>query len=600
MSYLVSAPNMPLYDDNGTIYWVPDMPDFTAPLRSRHFFSENISNTFLASLSAGYRIVNDLEMKIDMGYTRTYLDEFSSYGNGYMNPYADNSYTNRVLLGNSSMESINIEPQLNYSRIFGEGRLSALLGATWQSQEENRGYSDLRDFPAETFFRDASAAPLRYGVRTNNEQYKYASLFGRLTYDLRNRYVINGIVRRDGSSRFFRERRFGNFWSVGAGWIFSREKFFKIPFVSYGKLRGSYGVTGNDNVGNYMYLETYASSQYSYNGVTGLYPNQVANPDFSWEITRKAELALELGLFKDRLTATAALYLNRSNNQLVAYPLASQSGFTSLRSNLNGALIQNRGLEIELYSQNISTKDFKWNTSFNFTLPENKLLDYPGLNTSSYATVYETGKALNVTRLYKFTGVDPTNGAPVVLDVNRDGRITSTDDRLFQEDTDPDFYGGLYNSLSFRNFQLDFLIQFVSIPFRLGWLNNYTYPVGYLNKNVPREIYENTWTPENRDAKYPGMATTTASGSKVGYPYYAYYTSSDAIYSNASFARMKNISLSYRIPRTLTSRIGMRDIQVYARTQNLFTITGFSNWDPETGSSVPPAQTLVLGFKFLF
>lgn len=347
-----------------------------------------------------------------------------------------------------------------------------------------------------------------------------------------------------------------------------------------------------------MYMETYSATNYPYGGTIGLYPSQIGNNDFSWEVTKKAEVALDLGLFNNKISLTTALYRNRSSNLIVAYDLPSQTGFSSLRTNLPETLVQNQGIEIEVSSTNISTKDFTWYTAFNISIPENKLLEYKDLDLSSYATSYQIGKSLNVTRMYRYLGIDRENGMPLVEDVNGDNNITNADDAQFMEDTDPDFYGGLQNAFSYKGFKLDIFFQFVKQPFQAGWYRNYRYPVGSIGKNVPKEIYENVWTPENPDAKYPGMTTNTTSG--IGYAYLYYYTLSNVGYEDASYIRLKNVSLTYNMPRKIASKIGAKNLQIYFRVQDLFTITNFSNWDPETGAQTPPPQTFLAGVKFLF
>lgn len=202
--------------------------------------------------------------------------------------------------------------------------------------------------------------------------------FGRLNYQFDHRYILNITGRRDGSSRFGSNRKFANFGAIGAAWLFSNESFLKdIPWLSFGKLRASYGSSGTDNIGNYQYNDTYITSTLGYNNTTGLVPSKLFNPTFSWEKTIKLESALELGLFKERLNVTASFYRNRSSNQLVGYQLPSVTGFSSVLANLD-ATIENTGWEFELSGRPF-TGAFKWETSINLSIPRNKLLSFPGL-----------------------------------------------------------------------------------------------------------------------------------------------------------------------------------------------------------------------------
>ena len=599
-SYITSAPNQPLYNEDGSIYWVPDNSSFSNPLRFKSVYTENILNNFIGNMSVGYQVFTGFQAKVDIGYTKNFSDEFGSYGNDYYNPHAVNAMKNRAFYGNSNSEVVSIEPQFNYSRTFGKSQVSALLGLTWQSVVSKKSTFNVQDFPSEALFRDPASAAVKGSIESAFSQYKYASVFMRVTYDYMNRYIVNGVLRRDGSSRFARGHRFGNFWSIGGAWIFSRERFFNVPFISFAKLRGSYGVTGNDQVGDFLFLETYTTSPYPYDGGSGLYQELLADPEFSWEVTKKAELALDLGFFSDRLLATISFFDNRSDNLIVPYTLPTQTGFSSLRTNLNGAVIQNRGLEIELSSTNMVKKDFRWTTSFNISFLDNNLLSYPDLENSPYANTYKLGKSINIARAYRYLGIDRETGVPLVEDVNGDGAIDATNDKVFLGETDVRFYGGLFNTVKYKGFQLDVVFTFARQPYRVGWLANYFYPVGYIGKNVPREIAYNSWTPDNKDAKYPGLATSVAASSARGYAYYYHYTESEVKYDDASYIRLQNLGLTYTIPASLTKRMGVSSVRVYAKGQNLLTFSKYGSWDPQTGNAVPPTQTIVIGAKFTF
>ncbi len=167
-------------------------------------------------------------------------------------------------------------------------------------------------------------------------QYRYHAVFGRINYNWKDKYIFNLTGRRDGSSRFGPGKRFSNFGAVGVAWIFSEENFFEkhLSFLSYGKLRVSYGVTGNDQIGDYEFLDTFSLTSYPYQGNIGLYPTRLFNPDFAWERNRKLEGALDLGFMQDRIFLRAGYYRNRSDNQLISLPLPPSIGFASIRSNL--------------------------------------------------------------------------------------------------------------------------------------------------------------------------------------------------------------------------------------------------------------------------
>jgi len=268
-------------------------------------------------------------------------------------------------------------------------------------------------------------------------------VFGRLNYDWEQKYLFDRTIRRDGSSRFGEGHRFGTFGAVGLGWIFTQETFLKgFKALSFGKLRGSYGITGNDQIPNYQYYMLYSSAPtaYQYSGTSVYYPSNIANPDLHWETTRKLDIAAELGFFKDRILIKADYYQNRTNDLLANIPLPAQSGLSSYVGNIP-AVVQNRGWEFELNTITLNGKDFKWTTKVNLTINRNKLVSYADLATSSYSQTYAIGQPVDVQFLYHFTGVNSTTGLPTLQDVDGDGSYTFADKHA--ADIGHPFYGGI-------------------------------------------------------------------------------------------------------------------------------------------------------------
>ncbi|MDR2564212.1 MAG: SusC/RagA family TonB-linked outer membrane protein [Prevotellaceae bacterium] len=600
-AYVVWAPNQPTRNEDGSIYWLPGNSSFVNPLRYKYVTNINQNTTLLGTFQLRYRIFHELEAKIDVGYARNTSDQFEGFEQNYLNPYAANTYKNRVLAGDSYSEKTNIEPQLNYAKQFGKHTVTALAGATLQIDKAASDDFELRDFPSDALLRNYSAAAVKQSVSGGTFEKRYASLFTRVVYDYNGRYLFNASIRRDGSSIFHKNNRFGNFWSIAGGWIFSKENFVRenLPFLNYGKLRASYGTTGNDNVAAFLFLNAYSTSTYPYNGNAGLYLSRIANPDFGWESTRKLEIALETSFLRDRLQANVAVYRNRSKSLISGVPIALQAGLDGYKSNTPGALIQNQGVEIEITSTNVIIGDFRWLSWFNITIPDyNKLLSFPGIEKTAYNTQWKVGESLNITRLYRYTGINPANGAPTVEDVNEDGKIVATDDKQFLKDTDPDFFGGFQNSFRYKGLQLDVFFTFEKRPFAEGYLKTFYYPAGYIGRNIPRIFVSDYWTPENPNAKYPGL--TTSSSSTIGNAYYYHYTESDAVYSDASFICLKNVALSYYLPESIVSKLKIRSARLYLRGENLAWFTKFNQWNPETGTAIPPFKTITAGIRLTF
>jgi len=416
-------------------------------------------------------------------------------------------------------------------------------------------------------------------------------LFGRINYQYKNRYIINITGRRDGSSRFGPDRRFANFGAIGAAWLFSGESFLKEnEWLSFGKLRASYGITGSDLIGDYQYLDTYMVSNTIYDGSTTLYPSGLYNPYFSWERTTKLEVALELSFLEDRLQINTAWYMNHSGNQLVGIPLPATTGFSSITSNLN-AIVENKGLEFDLNTTPIRTESFQWNSNFNISFPTNKLVSFPGLEGSTYANTYVTGYPTSIKKVYNYEGIDPETGLYIFTDYNGDGKISSPDDKKVIRNVGVKYYGGWSNRISFKTWEFSFLFQYVSQN-QLNY-NSLIQNPGSMN-NQPVEVLD-VWSEDNPDGVY--MPYTSGSDSQKS-KLLGYYKTSTASIGGASYIRLKNLQISYRIPVNKY----LQDVLLYFQGQNLLTLTNYFGLDPEfvTTGFLPPLKTCSIGLKLNF
>ncbi|WP_346319160.1 SusC/RagA family TonB-linked outer membrane protein [Chitinophaga sp. YIM B06452] len=602
---LTLPPNYLLYDSLGNLAWnekgiISDNP--LAYLLQKY---SAISNNLLGNLSLAYAILPNLTARANIGYNSIAVEELRITPKTSQNPTKAN-LVGQAYFGNNNFNSWIFEPQLDYHTYIAKGKLTAMAGATYQNQQ-NTGYNFMADgYTSDEFLGSLTGIPAT-GLKqpgSVQSQYKYQAFFGRLNYIYNDRYLVNLSGRRDGSSRFGPNYRFSNFGAAGIGWIFTSENFMKqFPLVSYGKLRASYGVTGNDKIGEYKYLDAYTSNVFTptYNDSTALVPSQLFKPDLHWEKNKKAEIGLELGLKDDRLLLTVAWYRNLSSDPLVNYPLPYTTGFTTITANLAGVLVENKGWEFSFTSTNIKKKNFEWSSNFNFTLPSNKLLRFPDLEQSAYANALQIGRSLNIVRAARSLGVDPQTGLFTVEDFDKNGTF-STNDFQFLFDTDPQFYGGLSNTIRYRQFQLDFLLQF-NRQKNQNWLNatlgGFTpTPVGGL-MNVPY-LAKDPWrqpgdVKELQKYTTRGSASTSLSGN-----YAAYF--SDAKYSDASFLRLKNVNLSYTLSSAIARKIKMSSVQVYMQAQNLLTFSSYVGADPETVflSRLPPLRTVTAGLQLNF
>ncbi len=583
------APNAPaLYNEDGTLNW--ENLTFNNPLRNFQGKYEAITNDLIANIMLSYQLTDDLQLKTSVGYTTLFAKETTANpSTRYPPAFGLGPQYSTLRASQAARESWIIEPQLNWERIIGRGKLSALVGTTFQSQQGNQLVQYARGFTSNSLIYDLSSASTITTNVSEESEYKYQAFFGRINYNWQEKYIVNLTGRRDGSSRFGPGKQFANFGALGVAWLFSRENFLaNNGILSFGKLRASYGITGNDQIGDYQYLDTYASSGVNYDGAIGLVPARLFNPEFGWETNKKMEIALEAGFFKDRIFLTAAWYNNRSSNQLTGISLPGTTGFTSIQSNLD-ATIQNRGFELTLRTVNIQKKDLSWTSSLNMTAARNSLVKFPNLETSTYANQYVIGQPLNIQKVYHFTGVDPQLGVYTYKDVNSDGIISGTEDQKTILNFDPKYYGGLQNQVTYKNWQLDFLFQFVK---QINYDSSVYFGLPGSQSNQPVTIL-NHWQQVGDLAPYP--IYTDGYNSDAVDAYYKYFDSDGAI-SDASYVRLKNISLSYDIP--------LKDMQckVFFEGQNVLTFTNYDGADPEFTSAgyLPPLRILSAGVKFSF
>ena len=363
--------------------------------------------------------------------------------------------------------------------------------------------------------------------------------------------------------------------------------------LSYGKLRASYGKTGNDQVGDYVYLDSYKATS-TYSDSSTLYPVKLLNPNLHWERNDKLEFGLETGFFHDRILLSASVYRDITSDPLVSYSLPKTTGFSSIVENLDGVEVENKGLEISLSTRNLDKGKLNWSTDFNFSLPKNSLLAYPNLASSSYANTYAIGQSLNRIYAGQYTGVDPTTGLYTTKDVNGDN-ILSVLDYATAGTKDPKYYGGISNNFSYKRFSLSFFFQFVSQIGKDWRASSGLNPPGTAY-NVSTMVLNN-WQSTGDVTNIQKF--TTSAGSLTGLTgYYAAYFS-NAFYTDASYIRLKNIYLSYAIPTKVLSALHIAAFKVYLQGQNLFLITPYKGADPETQSytTMPPLRTITAGLQ---
>lgn len=588
---LTLSPNAPaLYDAAGNLNW--ENNTFTNPIAALNGTYSNELYQLNQNVALSYQFLKDFTLKMNGGLNYQNFEEFSLQPHTMYNPSfgltsGDSSSSNSA----GSVLTWIAEPQLNWDKQFGNHELKFLVGSSFQQTVTKTEAITGVGFSSNALLYNIAASAFKIMSPDLRNQYKYASLFGRLNYQFRNRYILNLTARRDGSSRFGPDNRFANFGAVGAAWIFSEESFLKdFSWLSFGKVRGSFGVTGSDFIGDYQYLDSYSLAGNAYNNNTGLIPARLFNSAFSWEETKKREVAVEIGLFRRAVNFVTAYYNNRSSGQLVGIPLPSTTGFTSVQSNLD-AVVQNRGWEFEVSVSPLRSSPLQWESSFNINFPENKLLSFPNLEGSTYATKYRIGMPTSIVLLYDYTGIN-SSGQYTFTDYNGDGKISAPDDAQAIRDIAVKYFGGWQNELRYKNVTLSFLFQFVK---QTNWNFFRTMTTAGNMNNQPAELV-NVWSESNPNGIIMPYSPGTVPQVNT---LVSNFRGSTAAVGDASFIRLKNIQVNYRIP---SAAKWLKEATVYFQGQNLVTVTDYFGLDPEfvTTGFLPPMKTVSFGFQLQF
>lgn len=597
----------------------PNLPDPVNPDGSFNFSNEfvnpyailaqptkNSNKDLIANTTVSYLVLTGLTAKASLGYTDLRKQIISYTPLNTVSPAAGLT-SGAASFVQTIAGSWQIEPQLEYNKAFGDHNVSATLGGTYQSLQNETQLTNARNYSIDANLYDYSLAA-DVTVRPYFSLYKYLGVYGRLNYNYRNRYILNLTARRDGSSRFGPGKQFGNFGAAGLAWIFSDEQGLKdkLPWLSFGKLRLSYGIAGNDQIGDYQYLNTYSGtivpagiatvSGLVYDGKTPISPTALYNPDFGWETTKKLDAGLDLGFLDDRILFSTNWYHNRSSSQLISYALPSSTGFSGILRNFP-AVVGNQGWEFDLKVTAVKNASFNWNSSLNLSIPRNELVSFPGLEQSTYANRFVIGQPISVVKVFKYLGVDKQTGIYTFAD--RSGNPVANPvanlDQQSYVNTDRRYYGGFNNIFSYRGFQLTVLAQFIR-------QKAYDPMITYMPPGVVGNFTEQTSSRWQNPGDDTNVQKFTQNPGSEAYTAAINATMSERAYIDASFIRIRNIALSYDISGRLLDRVGFKQFRVFANAQNLFTISGFPGNDPEIGGrgSLPVAKSIVTGLQCSF
>ncbi len=419
-------------------------------------------------------------------------------------------------------------------------------------------------------------------------------LFSRVSYDYKGKYLVEGSIRRDGSSRFGVNNRFGTFWSAAGGWIISSESFMEdVDFIDYLSLRASIGTVGNDRLGTFPSLGLFnAGAVADYNGESGVIPNQPENPDLKWEESETLDIGLKSTLFNGRLNFNVAYFKKTTSDLLLNQVLPPQTGFTTISRNIGK--MENTGWEFDISSINVLTNNFEWRTSFNITTIDNTVLelnadaatDNQGRRIIDGAVQRAIeGESLNNFFLIRYVGINSQTGDAEWLDV--DGNITnnpSSADRVVTGSPLPDFSGGITNTFKYKDFDLSVLmnysygndifidgLRFADGNDAIGGIVN----IRTQNLNIWRQPGDNAFLPSPSSSTFDDFNQRSSQQQLDG-----------------SYLRLKNITLGYNLPQKTLERLGgiISGLRLYATATNLVTIKGseLDGIDPEVTDDIDP------------
>ena len=593
---------------NYTQYYNP-LIDFAYASRVTSVF-RTISNVF-----AQYQIAPALSFRSEFGIDLLIQNEENYFGKETArNSSAPNGlgFNRWVQVGNYNTNNF-----FRYAPTISENHsVDAVLGMSYQESSTDESSVEGREFPSNAYKQIVSAADITDGESLETG-FSFLSYFARVNYAFQDRYLLTLSGRVDGSSRFGVNNRYGFFPAAAVGWILSDEEFLvENNVLSFLKLRASYGITGNAEIGNFDALGLF-TGEGGYAGVPGQRPSRIANPDLRWEQTAQFDIGFDYGLINDRLSGEVDFYVKDTRDLLLNVNVPTTTGFlTQLR---NVGRLQNQGFEFVLNSSNL-VGEFQWSTSLNYARNVNEITDLQGqVIEGGFLNRAVEGQPIGVFFGPEYAGVDPANGDALyyVNATDADGNIVDRSttnnyneaNRVVIGDPNPDYTAGVTNNFSYKGIELNVFFQ--------GVFGNQVYNGGGKFQSANGDFYDNQTRDQLARWQNPGDITTVPQARLFG----ANGTGESSRYlSDGSYVRLKTVTLGYSLPVALIERANLSRLRVYVSGQNLLTFTDYEGWDPEVNTdylseggtaggnisqgndfySAPQARTVTLGVNIGF
>ncbi|MCE8542780.1 TonB-dependent receptor [Bacteroides fragilis] len=634
---LINAPNLPMYNEDGTPYYLAQglgyggntvFSTFSNPaaiLSLGNGLSSDVTR-FIGVFYAEATPVKGLSLKTQYGvdYARIEEQRFWSplHGDGVNSKGLANAYNtknNRWTWTNTA----------TYSFSLGQNNFNLLAGTEASERNNSRWTAQRKDLQDDKFivFQGPFGSATAGGSLSNNTMVSY---FGRINYDYASKYIVSLNYRRDGYSALSEKNRWGNFGGVSAAWRVSEEAFFQPlrNVVDDLKIKGSYGVVGNTDIYDYASKSFYSSYNYGINGTYGL--AQIADPNLKWESSEKYSIGFNARLL-NRINVDFDYYYTKSSDLILDVPQSPSKGIPGNIITTNAGKMRNSGIELTVSADVIKNSDFTWETSFNITTNKNKVIsladgvenilkgDNGGLEITNITV---PGKSIGRLYLYPTAGVDPKSGRRVFITPEGDRTLLMFEKGgWFYEDgteyagefepvdcgnTLPTWYGGWTNNFKYKGFDLSLFFQFSGGNKIYNGTKASVSDMRYWNNS--KDVYNKYWTPERTHAEYPMpiYGDNYSNGSALPI--------SDLV-ERGDYLRLKNVSLGYTFnTKNWSKAVGISALRFYVQAQNLFVITGYSGMDPETLTNVesatlaggtdkntlPQARTYTIGVNLTF
>jgi TonB-linked SusC/RagA family outer membrane protein len=580
-----SLPYFVPFDENGALVGPGSplyaaFPNFNPVAQAMLPRFDVVTAKLLGGLNAVYNFTPDIRLKaqVSIDYNNVTEDNYESSQTaigGYLPSVGGQGYGVFSALTGTN---INTFVTLSWAKTFNtKHNFSALIGGEMYRTYSNGGNAQGRLFASDDFTYIQSAGIVDNGSSFRTPPTAIVSVLGEANYDFEDRILAKLSFRADGSSNFGPNNKFGYFPAVSAGWRISQEKFFKSSLITDLKLRASFGYTGNERIGAFQYLATWGAA--TYNGSSGVTPNNVDNPDVKWESTREINIGGDISLWAGRLQSSVDVYHTKTSDLLLTRPYPSTTGFGGIIDNIGD--MENKGIEFSLTSVNLEGA-LRWTTTLNLSKNLNKVLfladsiplyrGYTGEGVDG-TNIIQEGHPMGSFWGLNYLGVDPATGDALYEDLNGDGTINNSDAMIIGN-AQPDLIGGVTNTLSYKGFDLSFFFQF---------------SLGNKVLNFSKASLVNMGADIENNQSIDALRRWQKPGDITDIPRYELASTQNNLHSNrlledGSYLRLKNVSLGYNLPSRITNKLMMQQLRVYCTATNLWTYTKYTGSDPEVST----------------